>query len=115
MKTLNHPASRPHDAAVVELLKEDPEFARVYLAAALEEAEQLGGQQALLWALRQVTEAQGMAAVAQRAGIPRESLYRAICPWQPDYQGPVGCAGCCGFAIGGDEAPSGSLKRLRHA
>ena len=76
MKTLNHPASRPHDAAVVELLKEDPEFASVYLA--LEEAEQLGGQQALLWALRQVTEAQGMAAVAQRAGIPRESLYRAL-------------------------------------
>ena len=78
MKTLNHPASRPHDAAVVELLKEDPEFASMYLAAALEEAEQLGGQQALLWALRQVTEAQGMAAVAQRAGIPRESLYRAL-------------------------------------
>lgn len=78
MKTVKSPASRPHDAAVVELLKEDPEFASVYLAAALEESEQAGGQQALLAALRHVAEAQGMAAVAQRAGMPRESLYRAL-------------------------------------
>ena len=78
MKTAKTPASRPHDAAVVELLKEDPEFASVYLAAALQESDQPGGQQALLSALRHVAEAQGMAAVAQRAGIPRESLYRAL-------------------------------------
>ena len=78
MKTTKPPASRPHDVAVVELLKEDPDFASVYLAAALEESDQPGGQQALLSALRQVAEAQGMAAVAQRAGIPRESLYRAL-------------------------------------
>lgn len=78
MKTTKSPASRPHDVAVVELLKEDPDFASVYLAAALEESDQPGGQQALLSALRQVAEAQGMAAVAQRAGIPRESLYRAL-------------------------------------
>ena len=74
------PASRPHDAAVVELLKADPEFANEYLAAALEEAEEPGGQAALLAALRHVAEAQGMAAVAERAGIPRESLYRALSP-----------------------------------
>ena len=64
MKTAKHPASRPHDAAVVEILKEDPDFASVYLAAALEESEHPGGQQALLSALRHVAEAQGMAAVA---------------------------------------------------
>lgn len=78
MKTTKPPASRRHDAAVVELIKEDPDFASVYLAAALEESDQPGGQQALLSALRHVAEAQGMAAVAQRAGIPRESLYRAL-------------------------------------
>ena len=78
MKTVNHPASRPHDAAVVELLKQDPDFASVYLAAALEESEQPGWQQALLSALRHVAEVRGMAAVAQRAGMPRESLYRAL-------------------------------------
>ncbi|MFD0666770.1 addiction module antidote protein [Ramlibacter sp. MAHUQ-53] len=31
-------------------------------------------------ALRHIAEAQGMSAVAQRAGIPRESLYRALGP-----------------------------------
>ena len=73
-------ASRPHDEAVVELLREDPAFADEYLAAALEEADEPGGQEALLRALRHVAEAQGMAAVAERAGIPRESLYRALGP-----------------------------------
>lgn len=80
MKTAISPASRPHDAMAVALLKEDPEFASVYLAAALEESGEPGGQQALLAALRHVAEAQGMAAVAQRAGMPRESLYRALSP-----------------------------------
>ena len=80
MTTHKQPASRPHDAAVLELLKADPDFANEYLAAALEEADQSGGQTALLAALRHVAEAQGMAAVAERAGIPRESLYRALGP-----------------------------------
>ena len=74
------PTNRPHDAAVVELLKADPEFANEYLAAALDEADEPGGQAALLAALRHVAEAQGMAAVAERAGMPRESLYRALSP-----------------------------------
>ena len=35
--------NRPHDAAVVELLKADPDFANEYLAAALDEADEPGG------------------------------------------------------------------------
>lgn len=73
-------SSRPHDDAVVELLREDPAFADEYLAVAMEEADQNGGRQALLAALRHVAEAQCMASVAERAGIPRESLYRALSP-----------------------------------
>ena len=73
-------ASRPHNEAVVEMLKADPEFANAYLAVALEEADQPGGQQTLLSALRHIAEAQGMSAVAERAGMPRESLYRALGP-----------------------------------
>ena len=69
--------SRPHDEAVIEMLKNDPDFANEYLAVALEEADQPGGQHALLSALRHIAEAQGMSAVAERAGMPRESLYRA--------------------------------------
>jgi probable addiction module antidote protein len=72
--------SRPHDEAVIDMLKNDPDFANEYLAVALEEADQPGGQQALLSALRHIAEAQGMSAVAERAGIPRESLYRALGP-----------------------------------
>lgn len=49
----------------------------MYLAAALEEADEPGGQEALLLALRHVAEAQGMAKVAERAGLPRESSTRA--------------------------------------
>ena len=73
-------ASRSHDETVVHLLKADPGFAAVYLAAALDEADQPGGQFAMLAALRQIAEAQGMANVAERAGMPRESLYRALSP-----------------------------------
>lgn len=80
MSTRKTLASRPHDEAVIELLRADPEFANEYLAAAMDEASEPGGQTALLAALRHVAEAQGMATVAQRAGIPRESLYRALGP-----------------------------------
>ena len=73
-------ASRPHDEAMVELLREDPAFADEYLAASLEAIDEPRGREALLLALRQVAQAQGMDAVAQRAGIQRESLYRALSP-----------------------------------
>ncbi len=71
-------ASRPHDDAVLELLCEDPAFADEYLSAALEEVGEPGGREALLAALRHIAEAQGMSAVAERAGIPRKSLYRTL-------------------------------------
>ncbi|MCL4185947.1 MAG: putative addiction module antidote protein [Burkholderiaceae bacterium] len=73
-------ASRPHDEAVVELLREDPQFAEAYLSAALAEADEPGGREGLLSALRQIAEAKGMANVASRAGIPRESMYRVLSP-----------------------------------
>jgi probable addiction module antidote protein len=73
-------AARSHDEAVVELLRQDPAFADEYLAAALDEADQPGGRETFLLALRHVAEAQGMATVAERAGLPRESLYRALSP-----------------------------------
>ncbi len=73
-----NPTSRLHDEALVELLREDPAFAAEYLAVALEEADEAGGQEALLRALRHVAEAQGMAKIAERAGLPRESLYKSL-------------------------------------
>jgi len=73
-------ASRPHDQTVVGLLREDPGFADDYLTATLDEVDEPGGREALLSALRHIAEAQGMAAIAERAGIKRESLYRALSP-----------------------------------
>ena len=73
-------ASRPHDETMVEVLREDAAFADEYLAASLEAIDEPGGREALLMALRQVAQAQGMDAVADRAGIQRESLYRALSP-----------------------------------
>jgi probable addiction module antidote protein len=73
-------ASRPHAEAIIELLRDDPAFADEYLQAAMQQADEEGGREALLSALRHVAEAQGMAQVAERAGIQRESLYRALSP-----------------------------------
>ena len=61
--------------------KAEPEFAAVVLAAALGFAAQSGAPSALLAAWRQTAAARGMASVAERAGPPRESLYRALSPW----------------------------------
>ncbi len=64
---------------MVELLREDPAFAAEYLAVALGDADEPGGQEeALLRALRHVVEAQGMAKIAERAGLPRDSLYKSL-------------------------------------
>ena len=41
-------------------------------------ADEPGGRERLLAALRQVAAAQGVAEVAARAGLQRESLYRAF-------------------------------------
>ena len=37
-------AARPHDDAMVELLRVDPAFADEYVTAALEEADEPGGR-----------------------------------------------------------------------
>ena len=73
-------AARPQDETALKLLGDDPDFATADLSAALDESDQPGGQAALLTALRHIAEAQGMAGVAERAGIPRDSVYRALSP-----------------------------------
>ncbi len=65
-----------HDQALVEELRRDPELAAEYLRAALADLDE---PRVLLVALRHVAEAQGgIAKVAKRAGVQRESLYRAL-------------------------------------
>jgi len=73
-----HRSSISQDVAVIQELRDDPEFAAEYLKAALEDVTE---PRALLISLRQLAEARGgIAKVAKAAGIERESLYRALSP-----------------------------------
>jgi len=63
-----------HRERLVEELRADPALAAEYLNAAAEDDD----PRVYLTALRTVAEAQGMAKVAKAAGVPRESLYRAL-------------------------------------
>ena len=63
-----------HRERLIEELRADPELAAEYLNAAADD----GDPRVYLTALRTVAEAQGMAKVAKAAGVPRESLYRAL-------------------------------------
>jgi probable addiction module antidote protein len=101
------PASKPHDEAMVEMLKADPELADAYLATALEEASLSGGQFALLAALRHIAQAQGMAVVAEKAGMPRESLYRALSPkGNPTIKTMLAVLGAAGLQLAVTRQPS---------
>ncbi len=68
------PRSAPYDDLLMDLLK-DKERALAYLDAALDEPD----PRIFLIALRNVTQAQGgIATIAARSGLNRESLYRAL-------------------------------------
>lgn len=76
MKRNSHPPSVSHDQKVVERIKKDPIFASEYLKAAMDETDE---PRVLLIALRRIAEARGgIAQVARKAGIERESLHRAL-------------------------------------
>lgn len=66
-------ASAAYEEVLLEDLK-DPTEAAVYLEAALEDAD----PSVFLLALRQVAQAQGMANVARKAHVGRESLYKTL-------------------------------------
>lgn len=73
--------SKSHDDSVIGMIRNDPEFAVEYLRIAFEELDEDGGQASFLTALRHVVEARGgMAEIAEKAGLSRESLYRALSP-----------------------------------
>lgn len=70
-------ASISHDEAVIKELRDHPKFAAEYLKAAMEDSDE---PKVLLIALRQIAKARGIAKVAKKAHIERESLYRALSP-----------------------------------
>lgn len=68
-------ASISHDGTIVRRLRKDPDFAAEYLKAALEDEDD---PRVRLIALRHLAQAQGIAKVAEAAGIERETPYRAL-------------------------------------
>ncbi len=65
-----------HAECVLDRLRKDPAFAVEYLKAAMEDVDE---PRVLLIALRRIAEARGgIAQVARRAGVERESLHRAL-------------------------------------
>jgi probable addiction module antidote protein len=70
-----------HHEWEVRELREDPEFAVEYLKAALESLDNPDERAGSLVMLRALAEAcGGLGAVAAKAGISRESLYRSLSP-----------------------------------
>ena len=68
-------ASVSHRKQVIERLRARPKLAAAYVQAAIE----AGDQGALLLALRTVAEARGgMTMIAEKAGLKRESVSRAL-------------------------------------
>jgi len=69
--------SRPHDNAMSELYRDDPDFALEVLNGILED----GDQAELLIVLRQMTEAfGGVQGVAKQAHLNPTQLYRTLSP-----------------------------------
>lgn len=52
------PPSIPHEEVMMDMLKNDPEFAAEYLKAAMDEAKDAEGKAILLDAVRRITTAQ---------------------------------------------------------
>ena len=67
---------RDYEEGLIEKLK-DAEFAVEYLNSSLEDSDE-GADERFLMALRQVAKAHGMAAVAERSGMARQAMYRAL-------------------------------------
>lgn len=68
-------ASRDHEAATIESLRADPDFAAAYLDAVLDD----GDQAEFLLALRRLAEALGgVQSVAAKARLNPTSLYRTL-------------------------------------
>lgn len=69
------PASRPYEPWLKEQLAADPQEAKLYLEAAMEDED----PQVFLLALKDVADAYGgMGKLAQATGLNRENLYRML-------------------------------------
>ena len=94
-------------------LREDPGFAVEYLKAALESLNNPEDRGASLLMLRALAEAYGgLGAVAAKAGISRESLYRSLSPkGNPTLKTLVAVLNTMGLRLSVVPQPKQALKR----
>ncbi len=102
-----------HHEREVEELREDPGFAVEYLKAALESLNNPEDRGASLLMLRALAEAYGgLGAVAAKAGISRESLYRSLSPkGNPTLKTLVAVLNTMGLRLSVVPQPKQALKR----
>ena len=68
-----------HDDATVAELRENPDYAEIYLQTALEDIYEEGGIAAFLIALRRVVEARGgISEISRKSGLSRQQLYKTL-------------------------------------
>ncbi|MGZ3697301.1 MAG: addiction module antidote protein [Bdellovibrionota bacterium] len=67
---------RDYERDLIEKLK-DAEFAAEYLNASLEDVDERADEPFLI-ALRQVAQSHGMTSVAEKSGMARQAMYRAL-------------------------------------
>ncbi len=78
-KNISTTPLRNFDEFIVEHLRENPKLAEGYLKIALQEYQKDGDERPLLDALKQVAIAKGgLADLAARTGLSRESLYKTL-------------------------------------
>ena len=71
----SNPSSSDHFTMVLEMFREDPEFAAEYLNAVLED----GDQKELMLAMRRIAEAfGGVTQLAKRTNLHAKTLYRTL-------------------------------------
>jgi probable addiction module antidote protein len=100
-----------HDDAVAHELRDDPALAAEYVKAAIAEGDE---PKVLLIALRQLAKAHGIAKVAERAQIERESLYRALSDrGNPRFSTIVAVLGALGLVLTVQPASTATHRRVR--
>jgi probable addiction module antidote protein len=103
-----------HHEWEVKELRRDPEFAVEYLKAALESLDEPEDRGVSLVMLRALAEAYGgLGAVAAKAGISRESLYRSLSPkGNPTLKTLVAVLNTLGLRLSVVPRPKPARKRV---
>ena len=107
-------AGIPYHDWEVEKLRSDRELGVEYLKVALESVDQPDERAGSLLALRAIAEAYGgLGAVAAKAGISRESLYRSLSPkGNPTLKTLVAVLNTMGLRLSVVPQPKKARKRL---